>query len=121
MAGTRPHTLGQQFRDEHPGAPVPDSPYIGILSRHVGPANWDGDPCEPATWQLEAGDTLALVSKGEFSEAGEHAGAIAEIIGAGASPQDAADAIAEMTAGHGDRAFSAAAVVRVAGTPAGRS
>jgi hypothetical protein len=109
---TTPHTLRERFKRENPTPSADLSEVPNVLLRTMGPRSADDDPPGVAVFEVEASDTILLLSKAIFRgpcvpiEEAAFAAAIHT------SPAVLAERLVELAFGNQDAPYAAVAVLR---------
>jgi hypothetical protein len=111
-AVTTPHTLREQYSREHPDEAIDIEKIPNVLVRTIGPRAASQDPPAVAAFQLEAGDTLVLLSKANFRGPCVPASEAAFAAGACSSPVILAERLADLAFANEDSPYAATAVLR---------
>ena len=112
---TTPHTLREQYTREHPDESIDPEKIPNVLVRTIGPRAASQDPPAVATFHLEAGDTLVLLSKANFRGPCVPASEAAFAAAAYSTPAILAERLADLAFANEDAPYAATAVLRLDG------
>jgi hypothetical protein len=109
---TTPHTQREQYTREHPDEVIDPESIPNVLVRTLGHRAANQDPPAVATFQLQAGDTLVLLSKANFRGPRVPASEAAFAAAAYSSPAILAERLADLAFANEDAPYAATAVLR---------
>lgn len=112
QARTTPHTLWQKWKQENPDSDVEPEKIPNVLIRTIGSGAPDQGPPEIASFDLEPGDALVLLSKADIKGQGLTRNDASFAAAIHASPQQAASQLVNTAFETSDAPYAAAAVVR---------
>jgi hypothetical protein len=111
-AETTPHTLREQYSRDHPDDVVDFDTLPNALVRSIGPHDASHDVPAAFAFQLEAGDTIVLLSKANFRGLCVPSSDAAYAAAACSSPAILAEHLAELAFANYEAPYAATAVLR---------